>query len=101
MLTHHPISTIEPPASRGRSQTRHDRKQEAAEAVMGAFPDAEIVVVNDDKELCVHFRFPGCRGMAAWKYGDDNVTLDKVDEQAWLAYRNACRQGKSCKKVTP
>lgn len=82
-------------------QTREDRKQEAADAVMGAFPEAEIVLVNDDKELCVHFRFPAGRGIAAWKYGDDNVTLDKRDEQAWLAYRKACKQRPSCTQATP
>lgn len=74
-------------------QTREDRKQEAAEALMGAFPEAEIVLVNDDKESCVLFRFPGGSGIAAWQYGDDNVTMDKQDEQAWLAYRKDCREG--------
>lgn len=82
-------------------QTREDRKQEVRDSVIGAFPEAEIVLVNDDKELCVHFRFPGCSGIASWKYGDDNVTLDKQDEQAWLAYRKACKHRPSCTKATP
>lgn len=82
-------------------QTRNNRKQDAAEAVMGAFPEAEIVLVNDDKELCVHFRFPGSGGIAAWKCGDDNVTVDKQDEHAWLAYKRARKQRPSCAKATP
>ena len=82
-------------------QTRDDRRQEAIVAVMSAFPEAKIVVVNDDKELCVHFRFPGGSGIADWKYGDDNVTLDKQDEQAWVAYRKACKQGPKYTEPTP
>ena len=82
-------------------QTRDNRKQEAAEAVMGAFPEAEIVVVNDDKELSVHFRFPGSSVIAAWKYGYDTLNMDKQDEQAWLAYRNTCKQRRNCTRVTP
>lgn len=81
--------------------TREDRKQEAADAVMAAFPEAEIVLVNDAKELCVHFRFPGCSGMASWKYGDDDVTLEEQDGHAWLAYRKACKQRPSCTEATP
>lgn len=82
-------------------QTLDDQQHEAAEVVMGALPEAEIVVVNADKELSVHFRFPGCSGIAAWKYGDDNVTLDKQDEQAWLAYRKACKQQPNRAEATP
>ena len=82
-------------------QTRDDRKQESAEAVMGAFPEVEIVKVKDDEELSVHFRFPGCSGIAAWKYGDDYVTLDKQDEQAWIAYRKARKQRPSGTEANP
>ena len=82
-------------------QTRDDPRQESAKVVMGAFPEAEIIFVNDDKEFCVHFRFPGGSGIAAWKYGDDNVALDKQDEQAWVAYRKACKQRPKCTEATP
>lgn len=82
-------------------QTREDPQQEATDAVMGAFPEAEIVLVKEDEELCIHFRFPGCSGIASWNFGDDNVTPDKQDEQAWLAYRKACKQRPTCTEAIP
>jgi len=68
------------------------RKQELIDATMAKWPEAEITHASDhDTRREVWFRFPGGTQQATWRLGEETVSIAKVDEAAWLAYREMYR----------
>lgn len=66
---------------------RNAQKEAATKAALEKFPDAEIKWVGDFQPVQVMFTFPGGKYSATWTVGDELVSIQQCDLEAWNAYR--------------
>jgi hypothetical protein len=64
------------------------RKQEVIDVTLAKFPGVNIVSVSDhETQRWVRFMFPGSIGAASWSIGNETVSVDQRDVEAWHAWR--------------